>query len=344
MMTYYDDIRKVQDLHLPWEILTDINILIVGASGLIGRALVDTLMQLPDKTFHLYAGVRDLVYAQSCFMRYKDDESFTLIQCDVTALIPFDIDFHYIIHAASYAGPAAFHNDPVGVMKANILGVDNLFSYGEQHNLRRLLYVSSGEVYGEGYGIPFREEDSGSLDWASLRACYPAAKRTAETLCIAYAAQFQIETVIARPCHIYGPFYTSKDDRAYAQFIRNVLAGENIILRSSGLQQRSWCYVVDCVFALLYVLLKGKTKNAYNIADVRSNVSIREFAEMIALKSEREVIFDLPDNTGKNKPIISQAIFNTEKINKIGWFPQWKLEEGVSHTLNTLISVDGTYI
>ncbi len=49
MMTYYDDIRKVQDLHLPWEILTDINILIVGASGLIGRALVDTLMQLPDK-------------------------------------------------------------------------------------------------------------------------------------------------------------------------------------------------------------------------------------------------------------------------------------------------------
>lgn len=108
MMTYYDDIRKVQDLHLPWEILTDINILIVGASGLIGRALVDTLMQLPDKTFHLYAGVRDLVYAQSCFMRYKDDESFTLIQCDVTALIPFDIDFHYIIHAASYAGPAAF--------------------------------------------------------------------------------------------------------------------------------------------------------------------------------------------------------------------------------------------
>ena len=100
MMTYYDDIRKVQDLHLPWEILTDINILIVGASGLIGRALVDTLMQLPDKTFHLYAGVRDLVYAQSCFMRYKDDESFTLIQCDVTALIPFDIDFNSVITVA----------------------------------------------------------------------------------------------------------------------------------------------------------------------------------------------------------------------------------------------------
>ena len=48
---------------------------------------------------------------------------------------------------------------------------------------------------------------------------------------------------------------------------------------------------------------------------------------MIALKSEREVIFDLPDNTGKNKPIISQAIFNTEKINKIGWFPNGSLKK-----------------
>lgn len=98
----------MQDLHLPWEILTDINILIVGASGLIGRALVDTLMQLPDKTFHLYAGVRDLVYAQSCFMRYKDDESFTLIQCDVTALIPFDIVFTILFMQRAMRGRPPF--------------------------------------------------------------------------------------------------------------------------------------------------------------------------------------------------------------------------------------------
>ena len=56
MITYYDDIRKVRELELPWETLNEANILITGASGLIGRALVDALMQLPDKTFHLYAG------------------------------------------------------------------------------------------------------------------------------------------------------------------------------------------------------------------------------------------------------------------------------------------------
>ena len=64
-------------------------------------------MQLPDKTFHLYAGARDWDYARNCFLQYKDTDSFTLIQCDVTMPISSDIDFHYIIHAASYAGPDA---------------------------------------------------------------------------------------------------------------------------------------------------------------------------------------------------------------------------------------------
>lgn len=105
-----------------------------------------------------------------------------------------------------YAGPEAFHRDPVGVMKANIWGVDHLFSYGKLHNLRRFLYVSSGEVYGEGNGTSFHEEDSGNFNWVSLRACYPSAKRAAETLCIAYASQYQMESVIVRPCHTYGPF------------------------------------------------------------------------------------------------------------------------------------------
>lgn len=206
MSTYYDDIRRVRDLELPWEVLNNVNILIVGASGLIGRTLVDVLMQLPDKTFHVYAGVRDLTYAQSCFLKYEHVDSFTLLQCDVTTVLASDIDFHYMIHVAGYAGPEAFHRDPVGVMKANIWGVDHLFSYGKLHNLRRFLYVSSGEVYGEGNGTSFHEEDSGNFNWVSLRACYPSAKRAAETLCIAYASQYQMESVIVRPCHTYGPF------------------------------------------------------------------------------------------------------------------------------------------
>lgn len=335
MKTYYDDIKCVNSLNLPWDVLDHANILITGASGLIGRTLVDVLMQLPNRKFKVFAGVRDLVYAQDCFVNYQNDVSFKILQYDVTEVMTFDIDFHYIIHAASHATPKTFGVDPVGVMKTNICGVDNLLSYGIGHHLKRFLYLSSGEVYGEGSGESFREEDSGYLNCVSLRACYPSAKRAAETLCISYASQYKIEAVIARPCHIYGPNFTPKDNRAYAQFIHNILAGDDIVLKSSGMQYRSWCYVVDCAFALLYILLNGENENAYNIADEYSNASIRDFAEMIALKGKRKVIFELSDEVKKNN-IISRATFCTEKIKKTGWYPRWCLEEGISHTLNTL--------
>ena len=60
------------------------------------------------------------------------------------------------------------------------------------------------------------------------------------------------------------------------------------------------------------------------------------FAGMIASKGGLEVVFELPGQTREN-PIISQAFFATEKINDLGWHPQWSLEEGISHTLNTLV-------
>lgn len=93
MSTYYEDIRGVKDLDLPWKTLAETNILIVGATGLIGRALVDVLMQLPHRNFHLYAGARDLVYAQNCFAEYKDEAAFTILSYDVVMPMPFDMDF-----------------------------------------------------------------------------------------------------------------------------------------------------------------------------------------------------------------------------------------------------------
>ena len=77
-----------------------------------------------------------------------------------------------------------------------------------------------------------------------------------------YAAEYGVDVVIGRPCHTYGPFFTESDNRAYAQFIRNAIAGEDIVLKSTGLQYRSWCYVVDCASALLHILLKGETGQA----------------------------------------------------------------------------------
>lgn len=320
---YRQDILKIcQSSDLPWTDLSGCNILVTGATGLIGGCLVETLMQNPQKDYNVYASGRNEERARNRFKNYVNDKAFHFVRHDVLCPLECDIRFDYIIHAASNASPNFFAQKPVEIIKSNIDGVANLIEYGLKHGMKRFLYVSSGEVYGEGDGRVFTEDYSGYVNCATPRACYPSSKRAAETLCVAYATEYGADVVIARPCHTYGPHFTEQDNRVYAQFIRNVLQGEDIVMKSTGEQFRSWCYVVDCVSALLYILLKGEKCQAYNIADNTSDITIRELANMIAEIGGRKVIIDIPDaGEKKGYNVVSKSVFSTEKIEKLGWKP-----------------------
>ena len=154
---------------------------------------------------------------------------------------------------------------------------------------------------------------------------------------MAYAAEYGADVVIARPCHTYGPHFTEQDNRVYAQFIRNVLRGEDIVMKSTGEQFRSWCYVVDCVSALLHILLKGECGQAYNIADANSNISIRELAETIADLGGRKVVIDVPDTDEKRgfNPV-TKSVFSTEKLETLGWKANTSIKTGLLHTVSEL--------
>lgn len=336
-MAYIDDIKVVASLDLPWEKLKGCNILITGATGLIGSCLVEVLLSRKKKDYNVYACGRNEDRAIRRFSKFAADSAFHFFKYDVLQPLYGDINFHYIIHAASNASPNFFATRPVEVIKANINGVSNLMDYGLSHDLKRFLYVSSGEVYGEGDGREFTEDYSGYVNCMLPRSCYPSSKRASETLCASYGAEYGVDTVIARPCHTYGPYFTESDNRVYAQFIRNVLSGEDIVMKSNGKQYRSWCYVVDCVSALLYILLKGESGIAYNIADNSSNISIRELAEMIAKIGGKKVVVDLPsDIEKKGFNVVSKSVFSVERIEKLGWKVNSTMVMNLFSTINEI--------
>ena len=335
MSTYHDDINLIFHERLPWEKLSGTNILVTGATGLIGSTLVNALMSNPCLDYSVYASGRNMERGQKRFEKYLSLDSFRFIRYDVMMPLQSDVQFDYIIHAASNASPNAFSMSPVEIVKANISGVSNLIEYGMGHGMKRFLYVSSGEVYGEGDGRVMTEEYSGYVDCLNPRSCYPSSKRTAETLCVSYASEYGADVVIARPCHVYGPNFTESDNRVYAQFIRNILHEEDIVLKSKGEQVRSWCYVVDCVSALLYVLLKGASGEAYNIADPNSVLTIRQLAEMLAEIGSRKVIMDIPSDIEKSvfNPV-SKSVFSVDKLERLGWKVSGNMYEKMSKTVS----------
>ena len=333
-MAYQEDVLKVGESELPWHLLDGSNILVTGATGLLGSCLVEVLMRRAHKTYHVYAAGRNEGRARVLFSAFANDAHFHFLKYDVTLPLQSEVCFHYVIHAASNASPNFFAEHPVEVMQANLMGVTHLLDYGKVHGLRRFLYVSTGEVYGEGDGRVFTEDYAGYVNPMNPRSFYPSSKRAAETLCVSYAEEYGVDVVVARPSHVYGPRFTESDNRVYAQFIRNVLRGENIVMKSRGEQFRSWCYVADCVAGILYALLKGEKGEAYNVADPVSNISIKELAEMIASIAGREVVLEIPSEAErKGYNVVSKSVFSTEKLERLGWRVEGRMKDKMAATI-----------
>lgn len=339
---YIQDLQRCIKENIPWEQLDGRKILITGASGLIGSFLVDLFMyrnRVCGSKISVCAMGRNFHTGQIRFKPYLGDKYFTFFEHDVTEALADLPKCDYIIHAASNAQPHVLASDPVGTMQGNYLGMYNLLEFARLNGTLKTLFVSSGEVYGVSYedGKAFDENFSGEINSVNPRSSYPISKLAAETLCAGYFAQYGVNTVIARPCYIYGPTRMETDTRVTAQFIKNSLLGQNILMKSLGTPVRTYCYVSDCVVAILAILLCGVPGEAYNIADKLSQVSIKEMAQMLADIANVEVQIELPpDFSPTPSGNIMRTVLNAEKVEKLGWSAKVHMREGLERTVEIL--------
>lgn len=324
-----------------WHNLKNKSILITGASGLIGSRLIEKIIEKNRElgtNIKIFALGRVQKKIEDKIGIYSKNKNFKIIEHDI--ILPFYIEeeIDYIVHAASNADPIKFSLDPTGTMEANFIGMRNILNFFKGKKTK-ILYISTGEVYGEWDGKveAFDEEYIGKINLLDARSCYPMSKRATETLCISYIKQFKMDVVIARPCHIYGPTLQHDDSRFFAQVLRNVLNKEAIILKSAGEQKRSYCYVDDAVMALFYILIFGERGQAYNIANKNSNLKIKEIAEFLSKMYKLDLKYEVPEEKEKEGySKIQQAVLNSKKLEKLGWQSKISFEDGIKKCIDKL--------
>ncbi len=324
-----EDVKKVAEAPYNWNPLSEKTILISGGTGFIGSFLCEVLHY--RNSVHSQ-GIKVLSIARHSHI---DDDTVHHIVADVCNPLKIDGEVDYVLHLASNTHPEQYKNDPVGTITANVFGTYNLLALAAKKNSRRFLLASSCEIYGEGKKEPMDELYNGYIDCNTARAGYNESKRVAESLCQSYKQQYGVDSVICRLARVYGADKTKNDTKAMAQFIRNAVNDEDIVLKSKGLQRYSYIYVADAVSGILAALLNGESGNAYNVSADDDGLSLGEYAAFIAsLSGKRVVVCNTGENPNASKA--QNALLDNSKIKGIGFKPIYSTKQGIERTYKIL--------
>lgn len=332
---------------IPWETLNNKNILLTGVSGMIGFTLVRMLLEYSrseNANIHITGISRNPDTAKKQLGDIMDAPEFVYVSADINLPLEHMGTFDYIIHCASNTHPRQYSTDPIGTIMTNVLGTKNLLDYAACHGVKRFVFLSSVEIYGENRGDVevFTEDYLGYIDCNTLRSGYPEGKRLGESMCNAYAKQKGIEFVIPRLSRTYGPGLLGTDSKAISQFIHKAALGEDIVLKSKGEQLFSYTFSEDAAAAVLLIMLKGESGAAYNVSDTKSALTLAELAEILADIGGGKVVFELPDEVEKaGYSTATKAVLDATKLERLGWSARVHIREGLERTVKYAAMIEG---
>lgn len=341
------DLERITSSSLPWSNLRGKTILVTGGAGFLAAYIIKSLLtigRVNELSIHVICVVRNFKSIEARLSMWRGTPDFSIYQQDVTEPFPSDIPrADFVIHAASQASPKYYAVDPIGTLRANSVGTMNLLDYAVKNQVEKFIFFSSGEVYGipTHTGKLVSELDYGYLDPLQTRSCYAESKRFGETMCAAWAQQHGLHTNVIRPFHTYGPGMALDDGRVFADFVADVVARRNIVIKSDGMAKRPFCYIADATIGFLTVLMTGAKTEAYNVGNPDAESSIKDLAIMIAaLFPERGIgtRFDFPASSSAYlKSPISRSCPDIDKIRGLGWCPIIGLEDGFRRTIQSFL-------
>lgn len=333
---FRDDLENLVKLdYIEWDRFRDKTIFITGATGLIGFNLTSALVYADMKKnlgIKIIAYVRDFSAACEKYAgQLKDSGCLELMSGDILELPEIQTRIDYIIHLAGPTASNFFIEQPVETIKTMVVGTFNILELAKAKKAEKVIYASSMEVYGSpSTDDTLAEDDLGYLNPLLLRNCYPESKRQCESLCVAYADEYNIPVAIIRLAQTFGKGVAKNDNRVFAEFARCAAEGRDITLLTDGSSRRCYLYTMDAVSAILTLICKGEAGKAYNAANPDTYCSVREMAELVASTvGENKIRVKLSENSDNCKKFSPPHCYNLDisAISELGWQPMRGLEE-----------------
>jgi len=305
---------------------------ITGATGLVGAALTERLVH-DGEDVTVY--VRDVAKAEKMFGHLSQ---LSIVAGSLEGSISYDNEVDYIVHGAAPTDSTFFMEQPVETIDSIVLGTKSILELARQKQVKSVVNLSSMEVY----GTPTNEEDLTEdqqfyLDPLNIRSDYPMAKRLAENMCVAYAAEYKVPVKTARLAQVLGKKLLPDDNRVIAQFIRAAQSRADIELATDGKTKQTYIGIDDCINGILTILHEGESGQAYNVANASTYCSIHDLAELVANELADggiNVNVNASSDSGKYPPNRTLRV-NSNKLRSLGWQPQTNLSEALKILANS---------
>lgn len=268
-----------------WPSLREGHVFVTGGTGFIGCWLLETLRRAHAcGVANMQATI--LTRSIDTFMQQQPQFSrvpiFHFVQGDVSQFEFPLTPFTHVVHAATEPSNR-YHDKPDELFDTVIGGTRRVLELARKSGSPRVLYLSSGAVYGVQPPTLERIPESWRYapDCTDPAAAYAEAKRCAEMLCAVQAAHYHLPVIIARVFTLIGPFMPLQEQFAAGNFLHDALAGKPVNVTGDGTAVRSYLYAADLVIWLLHLLVRGLPGRAYNVGSEQA-VSIGELAKVTA--------------------------------------------------------------
>lgn len=302
-------------------------ILVTGGAGFIGSTLIDRLLTYPVKkiiTFDKFLRGRreNLVDAQK-------SGKVEVVKADIRRkdLDPYVKNVDYVYHLTALRLTLCAE-DPRLCHEVMVDGTFNVLEQCVRHKVKKIIFPSSAEVYGEPIHPKMKEDHP-----FNTTTSYGAAKLAGEYMIRAFHKKYGLPYTILRYFNAYGPRMDIYSDQkeVIIKFIESIQEGTSPVIFGDGQNAMDFTYIDDIIEATILATLSPQPSSVYNIGTGKpTSLSDLAFKLLKILKSRKSPIFQVSD-----RPVVSKRIANIAKAQKeLGYSPRVTIDHGLKNLIN----------